>query len=167
MVEKILNQMIHVVNGCTDMYGRFDEIHVEMARELKRTKDQREADTKRLNERSAETGKIKELLVMEFHVPHPSRNDVIRYRLYQELAFNGYKTLYSNTHIPREKLFSPHVQIEHIIPQSRYFDDSYANKTLETNTVNLAKGNMTAFDYVASLGDEALAAYKKRIEAFR
>ena len=166
VVEKILNQMIHVVNGCTDMYGRFDEIHVEMARELKRTKDQREADTKRLNERSAETGKIKELLVMEFHVPHPSRNDVIRYRLYQELAFNGYKTLYSNTHIPREKLFSPHVQIEHIIPQSRYFDDSYANKTLETNTVNLAKGNMTAFDYVASLGDEALAAYKKRIEAF-
>ncbi len=164
VVEKILNQMIHVVNGCSDMYGRFDEIHVEMARELKRTKDQREADTKRIAARSAETEKIKELLIKEFHVPHPSRNDVIRYRLYQELKPNGYKTLYSNTYIPCEKLFTPRVQIEHIIPQSRYFDDSYANKTLETNDVNLAKGNMTALDYVTSLGAEAKAAYEKRIE---
>ena len=49
VVEKILNQMIHVVNAAMEEYGverdgvkRFDEIHVEMARSLKQTQKQRE-----------------------------------------------------------------------------------------------------------------------------
>ncbi|WP_420515455.1 HNH endonuclease domain-containing protein, partial [Klebsiella pneumoniae] len=48
----------------------------------------------------------------------------------------------------REKLFSKEFDIEHIIPQARLFDDSFSNKTLEARSVNIEKGNKTAYDFV-------------------
>ena len=164
VVEKILNQMINVVNELVATYGRPDEIRIEMARELKQSRSDREEATKAINDNTREAERIKKLLVEEFHIANPSRNDITRYRLYEELKDNGYKTLYSNTYIPREKLFSKDFDIEHIIPQARLFDDSFSNKTLEARSINLEKGNMTAIDYVASKeGETGVAAYKKRV----
>lgn len=101
----------------------------------------------------------------EFGIQHVTRNDILRYKLYNELKFNGYKTLYSNTYIPREELFSKRFDIEHIIPKARLFDDSFSNKTLEVRDINIEKGNMTAFDYVAGKYDEKyLSDYESRIE---
>lgn len=165
VVEKILNQMIHVVNAAVEQYGPFDEIHLEMARDLKQSQAQRETATKRLNERTKETDKIVEILQgSPFNIAHPSRNDILRYRLYQELAPNGYKTLYTNTYISQEKLFSREFDIEHIIPQAKLFDDSYVNKTLETRDANIKKGDMTALEYVQSkFGEAGVEEYKNRI----
>ena len=165
VVEKIINQMIHVVNGCIDEYGAFDEIHIEMARDLKQSQKQREEATKRLNAKTREVENIKKLLTQPpFNISNPSRNDVLRYQLYEELAPNGYKTLYSNTYISKEKLFEPDFNIEHIIPQAKVFDDSFSNKTLESRAVNIEKGNMTAIDYVRTkYGEEGVEDYKKRI----
>lgn len=165
VVEKILNQMIHVVNAAVEQYGPFDEIHLEMARDLKQSQAQRETATKRLNDRTKETDKIVEILRgSPFNIAHPSRNDILRYRLYQELAPNGYKTLYTNTYISQEKLFSREFDIEHIIPQAKLFDDSYVNKTLETRDANIKKGDMTALEYVQSkFGEAGVEEYKNRI----
>lgn len=172
VVEKILNQMIHVVNASMEEYGaerdgvkRFDEIHIEMARTLKQTKSQRERASKSLDERTKENEAIIKLLRDEFGIVHPSRNDILRYRLYMELKDNGFKTLYSNTYIPKEELFSKKFEIEHIIPQAKLFDDSQSNKTLETHEVNLEKGNSTAMDYVlATYGETGAEQYRQRIE---
>lgn len=165
VVEKIINQMIHVVNGCIDEYGSFDEIHIEMARELKQNQKQREDATKHINAKTKEVENIKKILKgAPFNISNPSRNDVLRYQLYEELAPNGYKTLYSSTYISKEKLFSRDFDIEHIIPQAKVFDDSYSNKTLEARDVNIEKSNMTAIDYVRmKYGDEGVADYLKRI----
>lgn len=165
VVEKIINQMIHVVNNCIDEYGSFDEIHIEMARELKQSQQQREDTTKRLNAKTREVEEIKKILMSApFNIANPRRNDVIRYQLYQELAPNGYKTLYSNTYISKEKLFSRDFDIEHIIPQAKVFDDSFSNKTLEARAVNIEKSNMTAIDYVKmKYGDHGVDEYLKRI----
>ncbi|MBR5638674.1 MAG: type II CRISPR RNA-guided endonuclease Cas9 [Muribaculaceae bacterium] len=165
VVEKIINQMIHVVNGCINEFGQFDEIHIEMARELKQSQKQREETTKHLNAKTKEVENIKKLLALPpFNIPNPSRNDVLRYQLYEELAPNGYKTLYSNTYISKEKLFSRDFDIEHIIPQAKVFDDSYSNKTLESRAINIEKSNMTAIDYVRmKTGDEGVEDFKKRI----
>lgn len=165
VVEKILNQMIHVVNGCLDEYGAFDEIHIEMARELKQSQKQREETTKHLNAKTKEVESIKKILTQSpFNIANPTRNDVLRYQLYEELAPNGYKTLYSNTYISKEKLFSRDFDIEHIIPQAKVFDDSISNKTLESRAVNIEKGSMTAIDYVKlKYGEEGIEDYKKRI----
>ena len=94
-----------------------------------------------------------------------SRNDIIRYKLYMELKENGFKTLYSDTYIPREKLFTKEIDIEHIIPKAKLFDDSLSNKTLEIRQVNLDKRDMTALDFVSSYYDEKYTLqYTNRIE---
>lgn len=166
VVEKILNQMINVVNNIVDEYGKPDEIRLELARELKKSAKERDELTKSINETTKLHEQYVEQLQNEFGLSHVSRNDIIRYKLYKELESNGHKTLYTNTYIPREKLFSKEFDIEHIIPQAKLFDDSFSNKTLEARQANLDKSNTTAFDFVATkYGDEfANGEYKTRIE---
>jgi CRISPR-associated endonuclease Csn1 len=167
VVEKILNQMVNVVNAIIEEYGKPDEIRIELARELKKSAKEREDMTKSINETTRlHEEYIKVLQGEPFYLEHVSRNDIIRYKLYEELKFNGYKTLYSNTYIPREKLFSKEFDIEHIIPQAKLFDDSFSNKTLEVRQVNLDKGNATAYDFVAErYGEQGTSEYENRIES--
>ena len=166
VVEKILNQMINVVNEVVKTYGPLDEIRIEMARDLKNSAKEREKATTEINAANANHERIKKILqAAPFNIEHVSRNDIIRYKLYEELKDNGYKTLYSDTYIPKEKLFSREFDIEHIIPQARLFDDSFSNKTLESRSINQEKSNATAFDYVkGKYGEEGAKAYKKRID---
>lgn len=164
VVEKILNQMIHVVNGIIEHYGKPDEIRIELARELKQSADERDKATKSIAENTRENEQIKQLLQSEFGLSYISRNDIVRYKLYRELETNGYKTLYSDKYIPREKLFSKEIDIEHIIPQAKLFDDSFSNKTLEYRDENIAKSNKTAYDYVLERdGEEGAKRYEAKI----
>lgn len=177
VVEKILNQMINVVNtlieknskkdenGNITEYFKFDEIRIELARELKKNTAERAEMTKNINAAKLAHEKIFKILQNEFGIKNPTRNDIIRYRLYEELKSNGYKDLYTNTYISREILFSNQIDIDHILPQSRLFDDSFSNKTVVYRKDNLKKGNQTAFDYIESeFGEESLEKYKTRIE---
>lgn len=165
VVEKILNQMINVINGVIDTYGKPDEIRVELARELKKNAAERQSMTEAINKSTKENKEIEEILKRDFGMTHISRNSIIRYKLYMELKDNGFKTLYSNTYIPREDLFSKRFDIEHIIPQSRLFDDSFANKTLESKDINITKGDMTAIDFVADkYGQEGVERYKSTVD---
>lgn len=166
VVEKILNQMINVVNSVVDTYGKPDEIRIEMARELKKSASEREKAQKDI----AAASKVNESIVATlkgspFFIDSPSRNDIIRYRLWEELKPNGYKTLYSGTYIPKERLFSKDFDIEHIIPQALLFDDSFANKTIESRQCNIEKSNRTAMDYVKSKYDSSgVQAYIDRVK---
>lgn len=166
VVEKILNQMVNVVNAIIDEYGKPDEIRIELARELKKSAKEREELTKSINQTTRlHEEYIKVLQAEPFNLTHVSRNDIIRYKLYEELKLNGYKTLYSNTYIPRERLFSKEFDIEHIIPQAKLFDDSFSNKTIEVRQTNLDKGNATALDYVEEkYGEHGMMEYKSRVE---
>ena len=165
MVEKILNQMANVVNEVIATYGKPDEVRIELARDLKKSAEERKEMTEAITKSTAEYDGYRKTLKEEFGIDNPSRNDLIRYRLYMELKDNGYHTLYSNTYIPREKLFSKEFDIEHIIPQAKLFDDSFANKTLEARQINIEKSNKTAYDFVSEkYGEEYLAEYQSRIE---
>ena len=168
VVEKILNQLVNVVNAIIDAYGKPDEIRIELARELKKSAKERADMTSSINKATAEHEKIRKEL--QSIAPFKdgvriTRNDIIKYRLWDELGNNGHKTLYTNTHIPKEKLFSKEFDVEHIIPKARLFDDSFSNKTLSTREFNLKKGNKTGIDAVAEyLGEEKKEAYLARIE---
>lgn len=166
VVEKILNQMINVVNNLIEEYGKPDEIRIELARELKKSAKERDELNKAINTSKKEHEKIVKILqASPFNITHPSRNDIIRYKLYEELESLGYKTLYTNTYIPKEKLFSKEFDIEHIIPQALMFDDSFANKTLEKRDANIEKGKMTAYDYVIEKrGEIGAEEYCKSVE---
>ncbi|ATA69087.1 type II CRISPR RNA-guided endonuclease Cas9 [Capnocytophaga cynodegmi] len=171
VVEKILNQMINLVNALLKKYRtenpnfKFDEIRIELARELKKNAEERANMTANINKAKTEHEKIDKILKSEFGLPNPTRNDIIRYRLYEELKANGYKDLYTNRYISSEKLFSKEIDIEHIIPKSRVFDDSFSNKTIVYRTDNLDKGEQTAYDYIESkFGAEKLKEYMTRVK---
>lgn len=165
VVEKILNQTINVVNAIIDEYGKPDEIRLELARELKKSAKEREELTQAINKASVEHEKIRSVLKNEFGLSYISRNDIIRFKLWKELEPRAYKSLYTNTYIAPEKLFSKEFDIEHIIPQSRLFDDSFSNKTLELRSANIEKGDKTAIDYVLDkYGEKGVNEYQIRVE---
>lgn len=164
VVEKILNQMINLVNELIKEYGKPDEIRIELARELKFSAEERATMTSEINKATIQHQKYAEILRKEFNIPVPSRNDIIRYKLYSELASNGFKDLYTDVKIERENLFSEKYDIDHIIPQSRFFDDSFSNKVLVPRGANLKKGNFTAFDYLEMEGKEKLEKFLNIIQ---
>lgn len=156
VVEKILNQMINLVNAVITEYGKPDEIRIELARELKKNAQERANMTSEINKATIQHQKYAEILQREFGIKVPSRNDIIRYKLYLELEKNLFKDLYTDRQIKRDELFTNKYDIDHIIPQSRFFDDSFSNKVLVPRGANLKKGNLTAFDYLENEGKEKL-----------
>jgi len=166
VVEKILNQTINVVNAVIDEFGKPDEVRIELARELKKSAKERESMTSNINTSKDYHEKIRKILESEFGLNYVSRNDIIRYKLYKELEFRGYKTLYTDTYIPKEKLFSKEFDIEHIIPQAKLYDDSFSNKTLEVRSANIEKADDTALDYIIrKYGEDKVPEFKNKVES--
>ena len=164
VVEKILNQMINLVNEVSKEYGKPDEVRIELARELKLNAEERATMTSEINKATIQHQKYAEVLQREFGIKSPSRNDIIRYKLYLELSTNGFKDLYTNKKIEKENLFTDKYDIDHIIPQSRFFDDSFSNKVLVPRGANQDKDNYTAIDYIEKkFGDKGKEEFLNRI----
>lgn len=165
VVEKILNQTVNLVNQIIDEYGKPDEVRIELARELKKTAKERSEMTRSIAEGTRKNDDFRKLITKEFGIPNPTKNDIIRYKLYEELSANGYKSLFSNREIKREDIFSKKIDIEHIIPKALVFDDSFSNKTLAYREVNLEKDKSTAFDYISNYKNTELDDYIARVES--
>lgn len=75
----------------------------------------------------------------------PSKTDIIRYKCWLE---QKYQSPYTGKVIPLGKLFTSAYEIEHIIPQSRYFDDSFSNKVICEVEVNKLKDNMLGYEFI-------------------
>lgn len=165
VVEKILNQMVNVINQIIDTYGKPDEIRIELARELKKNAEERGKMTRGIAEATRRNLDIKKTITKDFGIPNPTKNDVVRYRLWLELETRGHKSLFTNEYIPKAKLFSKEIDIEHIIPKALLFDDSFSNKTLAYRTVNLKKADRTALDFISNDYQSDLENYKERVES--
>lgn len=166
VVEKILNQMVNVINAIIDNYGKPDEIRVELARELKKNAKERADMTSNIAKSTREyAGYRKEIekLPPFNQGVRITKNDLVKYRLWKELESNGHKTIYTNTYVPLEKLFSKEFDIEHIIPKAVLFDDSFSNKTLSVREFNRWKSSKTAIDAVAEKYGEDSEEFKDYI----
>jgi CRISPR-associated endonuclease Csn1 len=163
VVEKILNQMINLVNQVCDQYGKPNEIRIELARELKKSIKERESTTKAINNATKINNRVRDIIKKDFGFT-PTKNDIVRYKLWEELAKNGYKTLFTDQKIGQSQIFSKDIDIEHIIPKALLFDDSFSNKTLAYRTVNLQKKDRTALDFITQDHNSDLQRYKSRIE---
>ncbi len=77
----------------------------------------------------------------------PTRSEVLRYKLWLE---QKYRSPYTGQPIPLAKLFTPAYEIEHIIPQSLYFDDSLSNKVICESVVNKRpyKDNQLGYEFI-------------------
>lgn len=159
IVEKILNQMINVVNALMDKFGRFDEIRVELARELKQSKDERNETFKAMSKAKKENEIIASRILSEYKLT-PTRSRIQKYKLWiesQQTCFYCGQPVSVN-----EFLNGFDVEREHILPRSVYFDDSFSNKVCACRKCNKEKNNQTAYDYMLNKPD--FNAYLERIE---
>ena len=166
VVEKILNQMVNVVNTIIDEYGKPDEIRIELARELKKSAKERADATSGISKATKNHERIRKLL--EKITPFKqgvriTKKDIIKYKLYEELAPNGFKTIYTNTYVSLDKLFSKEFDIEHIIPKALLFDDSFSNKTLSVREFNRWKSDKTAIEAIIEKYGENSEEYNRYI----
>ncbi len=75
----------------------------------------------------------------------PTPREVMRYKLWLE---QHYLSPYTGQPIPLARLFTPDYEIEHIIPQSLYFDDSLSNKVICEAEVNKLKDNAIGYQFI-------------------
>ena len=150
VVEKILNQMINLVNALKREHGEIDEVRVELARELKMSREEREKTTKNNSSREKENKAIAEK-IKEYSIT-PTKSRIQKYRLWQESAES---CIYCGRRVDVVQfLRGEETEVEHIIPRSILFDDSMSNKVCACRSCNQEKGNRFAMEYIQSKGWE-------------
>ena len=147
-VIRALTQTRKVINSIIKKYGMPKIINIETARELTKEKQERIEITKNNIEKQAENERIKQHLVelgLFVSTDRISSTDLLKYKLWKEQnEFCGY----SMKKISIEDLFGNNiVQIDHILPYSRTYNDNYLNKTLVYTKENQEKGNRTPYEW--------------------
>lgn len=129
VVVRALTELRKVVNAIVRRYGKPDVIRIELARDMRRSKKQRQAATKRNRDNEKRRENAAERLRTEVRIQHPTRDDIERVLLHDEC---GGVCPYTGRAIPIAALFgmNPQFDVEHIIPWSRSLDNSFLNKTL-------------------------------------
>jgi CRISPR-associated endonuclease Csn1 len=160
VVEKILNQMIHLVNELIVVHGHPIEIRVELARELKQSAKERQGVDKRNNSRKKEHDRIRKYISEDLGIQPESvtKVQIDKWKLYEET--DGI-SLYTGQKLDRATfLRAEAVDVEHIIPKVRRFDDSFENKTICERKLNQDKNKSTARDFMESQPVSGLQSYE-------
>ena len=207
IVEQVVTETLRVVKDIWTHFGKgadsyFDEIHIELGREMKNTADERRRLTLQMSENENTNARVKALLMEMMNDPNiknvrphspmhqeilklyeeyainsdekyvgkdangndlfvaentpediikisklaqPTKSELIKYKLWLE---QKYRSPYTGQMIPLGKLFTSAYEIEHIIPQSRYFDDSLSNKVICEAAVNRLKDKQLGLEFI-------------------
>lgn len=192
VVEKILRETLLVVRDIWKHYGRPDEIHVELAREMNLPNDMRKRYTEKRNENELRNKRaiamLRELQKENHNINPYSIGQLELFKLYEEGATNNntnldddikaikrkgdpttselnryklwldqkYLSPYTGQPIPLSKLFTPNYEIEHIIPKSKYYDNSFNNKIICEREANKLKADSTAYEFICNMGGKVL-----------
>jgi CRISPR subtype II RNA-guided endonuclease Cas9/Csn1 len=171
LVEQLINETLAVVKDIWKTYTKPDEIHIELSRDLKNNAERRAKMYKSNRENQKANDEIKIMLIeikeeiskaniekykiwlsqenlKEEYIKQysdPSKSEIEKLKLWKE---QGHVSPYTGQPIPLSELFDKSLyDVDHIIPQSRYFDDSLTNKLICETSVNRDKGNKTAMEY--------------------
>jgi CRISPR-associated endonuclease Csn1 len=157
VVATALFEVRKVVNELITRFGAFDQINVEMARDLKVSKSKRNDIRREQKRLEKENDRVRaEVLGVDQRSTH---ENILKYKLWEECD----RTCpYTGKKISLTQLFNGDVQIEHIIPWSRSLNDSYMNKTLCFADENRAKGDLTPFEYYSKQGPDKWEEVKQR-----
>lgn len=149
VVQRAIRQTLKVLKAITRKYGHNPvEIHIELARELSKSKYERDILDKKMKENGKLNKEVIQALIKESHIASPTGQDIVKYKLYE--AQQGL-CAYSLEAFDIRRLFEPgYAEVDHIIPYSRSLDDSYNNKVLVLTAENRQKGNRTPLEYMAS-----------------
>lgn len=148
VVLRVINQARKVLNAIVKKYGSPLSVHIELARDLSKSFDERkkiENDNKnRFDKRKGERENFIEL----FGEGLASGKNFEKFSLYNEQCA---KSAYSGTVIDIHRLFeSGYVEVDHILPYSRSYDDSQSNKVLVLTKENRDKGNQIPYEFFSN-----------------
>ena len=148
VARRSIAQTIKVVNaiirkqGCSPMF-----INIEVARELAKNFTERKQLEKDMLSNQADNERLMEELRTTYKILHPTGQDLVKLKLWKQ---QDGVCAYSLKQISAEKLFAPnYAEVDHIVPYSISFDDSYKNKVLVLAEENRNKGNRLPLQYLA------------------
>ena len=148
-VARALTELRKVVNAIVRTYGRPAVIRIELARDLRRSRRQRQRATAKMRDIERDREVARELIRTEAGIQEPKRSDIQKVLLAQECSWT---CPYTGKAISMASLLGQHPQfdIEHIVPFSRSLDNSFLNKTLcEIEENRTRKRNRTPYEAYA------------------
>lgn len=146
VVKRAFIQSIKVVNAVIEKYGLPEDIIIELARE--KNSDEKKRFITKLQKQNEATRKKVEAILKEYGNEN-AKNLIEKIKLHD--SQEG-KCLYSLEAIPLDDLLKNplHYEVDHIIPRSVSFDNSFHNKVLVKQEENSKKGNRTPYQYLNS-----------------
>lgn len=170
VARKSLTEGLKQLWAMRNRWGLPDAVHIEMARDVGNSLEKRNEIKRGIDKNTAERERqrieVRELLGIE----DVNGDTLLRYRLWKEQAG---RCPYTDKAIPATAIIATDNshQVDHILPWSRFGDDSYSNKVLCTARANQEKKGQTPFEWImSSQGEEAWNTFLARIEgntAFR
>jgi CRISPR-associated endonuclease Csn1 len=147
VVLRALNQVRKVVNALIKKYGSPDQVHIEMARDLSKSFDDRRDIKKAQDEYRDRNEKDRTTFNLEFNTSGELKGrEFEKWQLYREQ--HG-KCAYSLQALDINRLFEMgYAEVDHALPYSRSYDDSKSNRVLVLAAENRNKGNMTPYEYL-------------------
>ena len=147
-VHIALGQLRRVVNELIDRHGKPGEVVLEVARDLKQSKRQKEETQRRIDANRKANDRRREEMARAGAIQPDQRgirDKLLRMRLWEELARDpmGRACPYTGERISMAMLLSDAVEVEHVLPFSRTLDDSMSNKTVSLLRANRIKRNLT------------------------
>ncbi|MGF1462834.1 MAG: type II CRISPR RNA-guided endonuclease Cas9 [Maricaulaceae bacterium] len=141
-----LGQLRRLVNQIIDVYGKPDEIVVELARDLKLGEKQK-LEVQRTIRKNTEAALQRGKKLTEIGVKDTGANRLML-RLWEELGQDPLdrRCPYSGEQISPTRLFSGACDIDHILPYSRTLDDSIANRIVCLARMNKQKRNKSPWE---------------------
>jgi CRISPR-associated endonuclease Csn1 len=165
VVNRALAQARKIINAVIREYGKPETIIIELARDVGKNFQDRAAIEKEQKKNEERRNDAKHHIgeILNIKPENVSGDDILRYRLWKEQdGFCPYSGVYITPDMLRDALAT---QIDHIIPYSRSWNDSYMNKILCLTSENQSKGNETPREYFTRIGYDIdrLAAYASRL----
>jgi CRISPR-associated endonuclease Csn1 len=148
VARKALGEMLKTVRAIVSKHGLPDLIHVELARDVGKSAEERDEIARGIEKMNKQRDRNRQQ-VAELLGRDPRGDELLRFELWQEQK--GF-CLYTGEPIPCEALAATdnRVQVDHILPWSRFGDDSFANKTLCLARANQNKKGRTPFEWFSA-----------------
>lgn len=145
VTRKALSEALKQVRAVAREYGPIDYFHIELARAVGKSAEERKKLTEGIEARNVEKEKRRREAA-EHLGRAPSDDELLRYELAKE---QGFKCVYSGDPIDPAGIAAndTRYQVDHILPWSQFGDDSYLNKTLCTARANQNKRGRTPFEW--------------------
>jgi CRISPR-associated endonuclease Csn1 len=151
VVYRALNQARKLVNAIIDEYGAPTRVHIELARDLSKSFDERR-DIKKEQDKFRDNKERNADKYRELFGQAPKKDQLDKLRLYDE---QDGKCAYSLNALDLRRLDEVgYVEIDHALPYSRSFDNGMNNKALVLTHVNRDKGNQTPYEYLGGAHDD-------------